>query len=867
MKKEIFKISGMHCASCAATIEKAILKLPEVKTAQVNFAAETLLAEFDEKKVNPQDMARAVKEVGYHLLTPEAPMAEAAFVPLSGTASESDGKEFLALKVIGMDSPHCAMVVEKAVKTLPGIEKIEVDYNNARAKVVFDPSKVREQQIEKAIDDSGYEAIRETSEAQDMLEKEKIEREKELFLLKKKLFVGAILSAIIFLGSFPDWFDFLPEILGNHWLLLFLTAPVQFWVGSRFYSGLKILIKYRTADMNTLISIGTLSAFIYSAAVTILPQFFQKGGVAPAIYFDTSAIIITLILLGRYLEFLAKGRASEAIKKLMKLSAKTARVVKDGKEQELPIEEVKIGDIIVVRPGEKIPVDGNVIEGKSFVDESMVTGESMPVSKESGSKVIGATINQTGSFKFRAEKIGKDTLLAQIIKMVEQAQGSKAPIQRLADLISSYFVPAVIVIAVLTFIVWLIFGPQPALAFALVNFVAVLIIACPCALGLATPMAMMVGIGKGAEKGILIREAAALEVAEKISAIVLDKTGTLTQGKPTVTDILPMISADEISNKFRGDILKMAASLEQKSEHPLAKAIIQAAASLGQKSSHPLDKAIKKEALQEEIRLWEVSDFEAIPGKGIKGKILVNDQRIPIALGNRELIKLFGLNTKDIEDKIQKLESEGKTTVILIQENKILGLIAIADVLKPEAKEVVANLKKAGLEIWMLTGDNERTAKAIGGQVGIENIMAQVLPQNKAAKIKELQRSDSSAGLGTRKVAMVGDGINDAPALAQSDLGIAMSEGADVAMESAGITLMRGDLKLIPELFELSRKTLKIVKQNLFWAFFYNSAFIPVAAGVLYPFFGILLNPIFAAAAMAFSSISVVLNSLRLKRN
>ena len=361
MKKEIFKISGMHCASCAATIEKAILKLPEVKTAQVNFAAETLLAEFDEKKVNPQDMARAVKEVGYHLLTPEAPMAEAAFVPLSGTASESDGKEFLALKVIGMDSPHCAMVVEKAVKTLPGIEKIEVDYNNARAKVVFDPSKVREQQIEKAIDDSGYEAIRETSEAQDMLEKEKIEREKELFLLKKKLFVGAILSAIIFLGSFPDWFDFLPEILGNHWLLLFLTAPVQFWVGSRFYSGLKILIKYRTADMNTLISIGTLSAFIYSAAVTILPQFFQKGGVAPAIYFDTSAIIITLILLGRYLEFLAKGRASEAIKKLMKLSAKTARVVKDGKEQELPIEEVKIGDIIVVRPGEKIPVHGNVI--------------------------------------------------------------------------------------------------------------------------------------------------------------------------------------------------------------------------------------------------------------------------------------------------------------------------------------------------------------------------------------------------------------------------------------------------------------------------------------------------------------------------
>ena len=450
-------------------------------------------------------------------------------------------------------------------------------------------------------------------------------------------------------------------------------------------------------------------------------------------------------------------------------------------------------------------------------------------------------------------------MLSQIIKMVEQAQGSKAPIQRLADLISSYFVPVVIVIAILTFVVWFLLGPQPSLTFALVNFVAVLIIACPCALGLATPMAMMVGIGKGAEKGSLIREAAALEIAKKIDAIILDKTGTLTQGKPAVTDIVP-ISAAEIPNPESQTeaILKMAASLEKKSEHPLGKAIIQAAASLGQKSSHPLDKAIEEEAVQKEVKLFEVSDFEAIPGKGIRGDLAIDGQKISAALGNRELVKLFGLDIKNVEDEIGRLEAEGKTVVILIQNKQASGLIAIADVLKPESKDVIEKLKKAGLEIWMITGDNERTAKAIGKEVGIENIMAQVLPQYKAQKVAELQKSG-------KKTAMVGDGINDAPALSQSDLGIAMGEGTDVAMESAGITLMRGDLNLIPELFELSHKALKIGKQNLFWAFFYNAAFIPVASGALYPFFGILLNPVFAAAAMAFSSLSVVLNSLRLK--
>lgn len=846
MKKEVLKISGMRCASCARTIEKAISKLPGVKIAQVNFGAETLLVEYDGEKISHQEMAKAVKEVGYELLIPDR-------IDKPVSAETAEGKDFLALKIIGMDSPHCAMVVEKAIKTLAGIEKIEVDFNNARAKVVFDPKKVTDKEIEKVIDDAGYEAVRETSEAQDILEKEKQEREKELNLLKKKVLVGAILSAIIFLGSFPEWFGFLPKILSNYWLLMVLTVPVQFWVGLRFYRGLILLFKYKTADMNTLIAVGTLAAFSYSAAATIFPQFFIKGGIAPKIYFDTSAIIITLILLGRYLELLAKGRASEAIKKLMKLSAKTARVVRDNKELEIPIEEVKVNDIIIVRPGEKIPVDGEVIDGYSEVDESMVTGESMPVFKKIGDKVIGATINQTGSFKFKATRVGKETVLAQIIKMVEQAQGSKAPIQRLADIISGYFVPAVIGIAILTFIMWLIFGPAPAFTFALVNFVAVLIIACPCALGLATPMAMMVGIGRAAEKGILIRDAASLEIAHKISAVVLDKTGTLTQGKPAITDVL---AVQNLGNK---QILKIAASLERRSEHTLAKAIIQAAASLSKKSSHSLDKAIKEEASHEKLDLFEVFDFEAIPGKGIRGNLLIDNKKIGIALGNRELMKVLDIDISEIEKEMEKLEDEGKTVMILVKEDKILGLIAVADILKLEARKVIETLERLGLEIWMITGDNLRTAKAIGKQVGIENIMAQVLPQDKVVKIQELQKQGG-------KVAMVGDGINDAPALAQSDLGIAMGEGTDVAMESAGITLMRGDLNLIPELFGLSRQTLRIVKQNLFWAFFYNTVFIPVAAGVLYPFLGILLNPIFAAAAMAFSSISVVLNSLRLKR-
>lgn len=823
MKKEVIKIQGMHCASCVRTIELAVSKIIGVKSAQVNFGTETLVVEFDENKVSSQDIAKVVLEVGYRLLIQGGKPA----------ANTSTGKEFLSLKVVGMDSPHCAMIVEKAIKTLPGIEKVEVDYSNARVKATFDPGKVSNLQIEKVIDDSGYEVIKETSEAKDVLELEKIEQEKEISVLKKKVLVGGILSVIIFLGSFPEWLPFVPEFLSNYFTLFLLATPVQFWIGSKFYRGLLILVKYRTADMNTLIAIGTLSAYLYSSAVTFFPAFFQFAGQTPKVYFDTAALIITLILFGRYLEMMAKGRVSEAIKKLMKLGAKTARVIKGGEEKEIPIEEVRVGDKILVKPGEKIPVDGQVLDGKSSVDESLVTGESMPVTKEKGAKVIGSTINLSGVLTFRATKVGKETLLAQIIKMVEQAQVSKAPIQRLADKVSSYFVPVVIVIAVLTFLVWFFFGPTPAFTFALVNFVAVLIIACPCALGLATPLAIMVSTGKAAQKGILIKDAGSLEIAHKIKTIILDKTGTITKGKPELTDIISFNNKNE-------DVLRLAASLEKYSEHHLAKPII-------------------KEAKAKKLELFEVKNFEAITGKGVKGYLISGGREVFGVVGNRALVKELAVSLEDVEGRMDKLEKEGKTVVVLVIDNKIRGLLAIADTLKDKALKTISSLKKEGLEVWMITGDNERVAQAIGQQVGIENIMAGVLPQDKAEKVKEFQKKG-------KLVAMAGDGINDAPALAQADLGIAMGEGTDIAMESAEITLMRGDLTLIPEVIILSRRTLTIIKQNLFWAFFYNSAFIPVAAGVLYPFFGILLNPIFAAVAMVFSSLSVVLNSLRLKR-
>ncbi len=826
-----------------------------VSSAAVNFAIETALIEFDEQITSEEKLVEVVKGIGYSIEIEGVDEKEADNKE-SGKAGDKEGTAIISMKVIGMDSPHCAMTVEKAIKALSGIENVEVDFSNQRAKVVFDQKLIKSDEISKVITDAGYKPIVEADQ-EDAVDKEKEERENQMRELRRKLIVGGTLAAIIFLLTLADWFprffSIIPDFFVNNWWLLVLATPVQFWVGWQFYGGLKLLYKYRTADMNTLIAIGTLAAYLYSTAVTIAPSIFAAGEAEPEVYFDTSAIIIVLILLGKYFETLMKGRASEAIKKLVGMQPKTALVVKDGKEVEILIAEVMVGNRVIVRPGDKIPVDGKIVEGDSEVDESMVTGESMPVHKKVGDAVIGSTVNKFGTFTFEATKVGKDTVLSQIIKMVEEAQGSKAPIQRLADLVSSYFVPVVMVIAVLTFVVWLVFGPAPAFSFALINFVAVLIIACPCALGLATPMAIMVSSGSAATRGILIKDATSLEIANKIDTIVLDKTGTLTEGKPQLTDIIAFGDTSQV------DVLTMAASLEQRSEHPLGQAILQYATSPDKKSSQLLDRAIIKEARESEIKLYPLKEFKAISGKGLRGVVEVEGKKVVGYLGNRALMDQMGLDVTNIDERIEKLEADGKTVMILAVGEEVKGALAVADVLKKNSKKAVKALQGLGIDVWMMTGDNKRTAEAIAGQVGITNVLSEVLPDKKSEKVKEFQKQG-------KRVAMVGDGINDAPALTQADIGIAMGEGTDVAMESANVTLMRGDLMLIPEVIDMSKRTMRIIKQNLFWAFFYNSAFIPVAAGVLYPLWGILLNPIFAAVAMAFSSISVVLNSLRLKK-
>ncbi|MBI2046040.1 MAG: copper-translocating P-type ATPase [Parcubacteria group bacterium] len=834
MKKETYNIHGMHCASCAGTIERVLLKTKGVVSASVNIASESALIAFDEGIVSEQALAKAVASVGYHLeikTTPTQPH------DADSGAEKTDAKHIL-LTVVGMDSPHCAMIVENALKKLDGIKRIAAHFANQKADVFFD-SPMTIETILKTITDAGYTPIiideKNKDEADTWLDTEKIEREKQARVLKRKLFVGGFLSIAIFIGSFPEWFPFAPSFLLNHWILFLLATPVQFWVGSQFYSGLRLLFKYRTADMNTLIAIGTLAAYFYSASVVLFPDFFVKSGIAPSIYFDTSAIIITFILLGKYFEALMRGRASEAIKKLLGLESKTAKVLRDGKEIEIEIAQVRLGDLLIVRPGEKIPVDGIITEGDSEIDESMVTGESMPVRKTVGSAVIGSTVNTFGAFTFRATKIGKDTVLARIIKMVEEAQGSKAPIQHLADVVASYFVPATLGIALLTFLVWFFLGEAPAFQFALVNFVAVLIIACPCALGLATPIAIMVSSGNAASKGILVKDAASLEIINKIDTIIFDKTGTLTEGRPQLTDIV----------SFDTGISEQT--------------LLQYGASISQKSSHPLDTAIIAEAKKKSIVLYPSEGFQTISGKGLKGLLALDSKKAEIYFGNRALVSSVGLDLSVYEEKITLFEDAGKTAMILVLDKKIIGVLAVADVLKKEARKAVSLLSKSGIDVWMLTGDNARAALAIANQAGIKRVMSEILPDKKSEKVSELQAQGHI-------VAMVGDGINDAPALTQAHVGIAMGGGTDIAMESASITLLRGDLLLIPEAIGLSKRTMRVIKQNLFWSFFYNTAFIPIAAGVLFPFFGILLNPIFAGIAMALSSISVVGNSLRLRR-
>ncbi len=697
--------------------------------------------------------------------------------------------------IVGMHCASCARLIEKKLQKTPGVLGAAVNYGSEEATVEHEDT-VTPKTLASAVDDVGYKAI--IGEKEKSAEELKEEAKKaELADVKKKVIVSSVLSMIVLLGSFPEWFPFVPKTLTNPLVLLFLTTPVQFWAGWGFYQATWSGLKNRSAGMDTLIAIGTSAAYGYSLLSVI--------GFPTPTYFDTAAVIVTLILLGRYFEAKAKAHTSDAIKKLLNLSAKTARVVRAGREIDILIEEVQVGDVIRVRPGEKIPVDGKITDGMSSIDESMVTGESMPVDKKKGDSVIGATINKTGTFLFQATKVGNDTMLAHIVKMVAEAQSSRAPIQRLADTVSGYFVPIVLILAVATFVIWF---DVSSFAAAFTNMIAVLIIACPCALGLATPTAIMVGTGRGAEHGILIKDAESLEIANKIKVAVFDKTGTLTVGKPVVTDV------------SSPSVLTVAAALEKGSEHSLAAAILQKA---------------------QGMKIPTVTQFKAIPGQGISG--IVNGKKY-----------FFGKPQK----QYQNLEKQGKTVMELTSGNNTFGVIAVADTMKQDAKQMVRDLTSMHIKVWMVTGDNERTAQAIAEQAGITNVMAGVLPDQKEQKIRELKKNN-------RVVAFAGDGINDAPALAAADVGIAMGTGTDVAIESAGITLLNKNLTSVVSAIKLSKSTLSIIRQNLFWAFGYNVVLIPVAMGVLYPITGWLLNPAIAAFAMAASSISVVTNSLRLK--
>jgi len=737
-------------------------------------------------------------------------------------------KTTITFPVKGMHCASCVRVIEKSVGKINGVENCNVNLATEKATVTFDKNKVTKNQIETAVKSVGYQAM--VNEEVKTEEDQKIEKLKELNKLKIKVIVSLVLGGLILFGSFPKLMDFAPEFLKNPILQFILATPVQFWAGWEFYKATYNSLKHRSANMDTLVTIGTSVAYFYSVVVTFLPQIFNNVSNNLMPFFDTSTVIIGLILLGRFLEAKAKLSTSDAIKKLIGLQAKTARVIINGIEKDIPIEEVKVGDLIKVRPGEKIPVDGEITEGQSAIDESMVTGESLPVEKQKGDVVIGATINKSGSFVYKATKVGSDTMLSQIIKLVQDAQGSKAPIQRLADQISSYFVPFVIMLAIATFAVWYSFGPNPIFLYALISAITVLIIACPCAMGLATPTAIMVGTGIGAESGILIKDAESLETAHKINTVIFDKTGTLTNGKPAVTDI---VAFDKQSDS---EIIKLAATLEKNSEHPLAEAIV-------------------KDAEARNINLSKAEGFKAIVGFGVTGS--VGNKKM--FLGNKKLMAKEGIETSSVENHINKFESEGKTVMILGSNKKILGLIAVADTIKDSAKEAVASLQKMNIEVVMITGDNQKTAEAIASQVGIKRILSEVLPNEKEQEVRKIQAEG-------KKVAMVGDGINDAPALAAADIGIAMGSGTDVAIESSDITLVNKNMNSVASAITLSKKTMRTIKTNLFWAFGYNVILIPVAAGVLYPFFHITLSPVLASAAMALSSVSVVTNSLLLKK-
>lgn len=791
-------IIGMTCASCAAAIEAGLGKTNGILRASVNFATEKATIE-TEGPVDLDIIAEVVKSEGYELLTSTRDIA-----------------------VRGMTCAACVAAVEKALKGLYGVVRVTVNLAAERASVQYVPTMVGFSDFKRVVAEAGYSAEQIT---EDYLDREKEQREREFHEIWKQFLVSACFTMAIIMGTMVK----IP-VLSEWIVLLILATPVQFWAGMRFHRAAWSAIRHRTTTMNTLITVGTFAAYIYSALATFAPQIFTRGGVMPHVYFDTSATIITLILLGRLLEAKAKGRTSEAIKRLMRLQPKTAWVLRADGEKEILIDEVVIGDTVIVRPGERIPVDGEIMDGYSTVDESMLTGESLPVEKSGGDKVFGGTVNKVGSFRMKATKIGKETALGQIIRLVEEAQGSKAPIQRLADRVASVFVPVVIAIAVVTFVIWYFAGPKPSFSISLMNFIAVLIIACPCALGLATPTAIMVGTGKGAEKGILIRDAQALELSHTIQAIVLDKTGTITKGEPEVIEIIP---GDGFTVK---DVLRLGASAEKVSEHPLGQAIV-------------------KKAGEHGIPLEDPREFIAIPGGGVRA--VLTDGRVII--GNLSLLEQEGVDVSSMRAFDAKISSEARTPVFIAIDGKAAAVFAIADTIKDGSFDAIRDLKDMGIEVSMLTGDHRNTAEAIARIVGIERVFSEVLPEEKVQVVKTLKNEG-------KVTAMVGDGINDAPALTEADVGIAIGTGTDIAIEASDITLIKGDLRSVVEAIRLSRLTLKTIKQNLFWAFFYNVVGIPVAAGILYPFGGPLLNPMIASAAMAFSSVSVVSNSLRLRR-
>ncbi|GBE93125.1 heavy metal translocating P-type ATPase [Nostoc cycadae] len=753
--------------------------------------------------------------------------------------------ENATLKLRGMSCASCARSVEDAIRSVPGVKECSVNFGAEQATVDYDPRTTNLQAIQNAVDAAGYSAYPLQSQNLMAGEDDAVirHRQKESRDLQRKLTVGGIIGSLLVIGSLPMMtglhLPLIPTWLHNPWLQLVLTTPVQFWCGKTFYVNAWKAFKRHAATMDTLIALGTSAAYFYSLFATLVPGFFIAQGLMPDVYYETAAIVITLILLGRLFESRAKGETSEAIRKLIGLQAKTARLIRHGTEVDVPIAEVQIGDVVLVRPGEKIPVDGEVVEGTSTVDEAMVTGESVPVKKQPGDEVIGATLNKTGSFQFRATRVGADTVLAQIVQLVQQAQGSKAPIQRLADQITGWFVPGVIAIAILTFVVW--YNITGNLTLALITTVGVLIIACPCALGLATPTSVMVGTGKGAENGILIKGAESLELAHQIQIIVLDKTGTITQGKPTVTDF---VTVNGTANSNEIQLIQLAASLERNSEHPLAEAVVRYAQS-------------------QEVTLADVRDFAAVAGSGVQG--IVSHHLVQI--GTQRWMEELDIHTQVLQQDKERLEYLGKTAVWLAVDGEIQGLIGIADAIKPTSPQAVKALQKLGLEVVMLTGDNQRTAESIAREVGIKQVLAEVRPDQKAEVIKSLQAEKQGSTRKTQHsiVAMVGDGINDAPALAQADVGIAIGTGADVAIAASDITLISGDLQGIVTAIQLSRATMRNIRQNLFFAFIYNVAGIPIAAGILFPVFGWLLNPIIAGAAMAFSSVSVVTNALRLR--